>query len=380
VIRVAVVSPEPTPYRAPLFDRLAREPDIDLTVLYAAHTVAARQWSVELEHPALFLRGIQLPTSRVLKHDYPITPSVIPVLARVRPDCVVVAGWSVFASQIAIAWARMHRVPYVVMSESHLLDRRPPWIRALKRAMIPRVVESASGFLVPGSLARDALVDYGADPARIRIFANTVDVENYGAHVEALRRTTDDIRARFGIQPGEVALLSVARLHGIKGLDVLIRAAAAVDGAHVVLAGAGPDEAALRTLACDLGTPVTFAGFLEGDRLTAAYAAADVFGLLSRSEPWGVAVVEAAAASLPLVLSSRVGAARDLLRPFENGFLVPPEDVCATVAALRELVADAGLRARYGARSSELASGWGYEASVHAFRATVVEAVERGRH
>ena len=44
--RVAVVSPEPTPYRAPLFDRIAEH--VNLTVIYAAHTVAGREWSVPL--------------------------------------------------------------------------------------------------------------------------------------------------------------------------------------------------------------------------------------------------------------------------------------------------------------------------------------------
>ena len=40
--RVTVVSPEPTPYRAPLFDRIAARDDVDLTVIYAARTVAGR--------------------------------------------------------------------------------------------------------------------------------------------------------------------------------------------------------------------------------------------------------------------------------------------------------------------------------------------------
>ena len=51
------------------------------------------------------------------------------------------------------------------------------------------------------------------------------------------------------------------------------------------------------------------------------YAHADVFALLSRREPWGVVVNEAAASGLPLVLAEDVGAARDLLRYADNGFL-----------------------------------------------------------
>jgi len=100
-----------------------------------------------------------------------------------------------------------------------------------------------------------------------------------------------------------------------------------------------------------------------------------VFALLSEREPWAVVVNEAAACGLPLVLSDRVGAAHDLLRDRENGFLVGAGDVDAASTALRRLAADPTLRHAYGARSRELAQDWGYGPSVAGFLAAVREAV-----
>src|SRR5207342_2108903 len=100
------------------------------------------------------------------------------------------------------------------------------------------------------------------------------------------------------------------------------------------------------------------------ERIVERYAVADVFALLSGREPWGVVVNEAAACGLPLVLSDRVGAAHDLLRNGENGFLVPAGDVESAARALRELVDDPALRIAQGARSRELAGDWGYGPSV----------------
>jgi glycosyltransferase involved in cell wall biosynthesis len=102
--------------------------------------------------------------------------------------------------------------------------------------------------------------------------------------------------------------------------------------------------------------------------------AGDVFALLSAHEPWGVVVNEAAACGLPLVLSDRVGAARDLLRDGENGMLVPAGDVDAAADALRRLAADPELRARMGTHSRELARGFGYGPSVENLLAAVREA------
>jgi glycosyltransferase involved in cell wall biosynthesis len=87
-----------------------------------------------------------------------------------------------------------------------------------------------------------------------------------------------------------------------------------------------------------------------------------------------VVVVEAAASGLPLVLSDRVGAAYDLLRDGENGFVVPADDVGAAARAIRTLADDADLRRRMGDASREIARGWGYEPSVENFVAAVREA------
>jgi len=130
----------------------------------------------------------------------------------------------------------------------------------------------------------------------------------------------------------------------------------------------------LSRLAAELGVRLRLPGELDPDSLFDAYVAADVFALLSRRESWGVVVNEAAASSLPLLLTDQVGAARDLLREGENGVLVSAGDVAAAAEGLRRLAADPELRQRFGERSRELARGWGYETSVENFVAAVREA------
>jgi glycosyltransferase involved in cell wall biosynthesis len=329
--RVTVVSPEPTPYRAPLFDRIATR--VDLTVVYAAHTVAGREWSVPLRHRTVFLRGVRVPGVRpLLRHDYPVTPGIARALRSSRPDVVVVSGWSTFASQAALVWCRARRVPYVLHVESHDLDPRPRWRRVVKHAIATPVIRGAASVLAVGSAARESALVRGA--REVRIFANTIDVDRWVERATSLPR-----REHEGI-----VVLSVGRNVPEKGFDVL-EAACAEARVHL-----------------DLVT-----GGLSEDALAQRYVDADVFALLSRHEPWGVVVNEAAASGLPLVLSDRVGAAPDLLRHGENGFLVPEGDVHAAGDALRALAADPGLRRRMGQRSREIVRAWSYDASVDAF-------------
>ncbi len=377
-IRVAAVFPEPTPYRAPLLDRVAALPEIDLTVVYAADTVARRTWRVEPKHRAVFLRGMRVPgAQKVLRHEYPVTPGVVRALTDARPAAVVVSGWSTFAAQAAITWCRLKGVPYVLVVESHDEGPRAGWRRTVKGTVVPPVVQHASGVLVTGTLARNSMVSRGAAPERVRVFANTVDVEGFGEQADRLAARRPELRRELGADLADVVVLSVARLVPEKGLDVLIRAVAAADDTRLllVLAGDGPERERLAQLAAELEVRAVFTGDAEWEKIVELYVSADMFALLSEREPWAVVVNEAAACGLPLVLSDRVGAAHDLLRDGENGALVRAGDVSAASSALRGLAADPALRRAQGARSRELARDWGYGPSVEGFLAAVREAV-----
>jgi glycosyltransferase involved in cell wall biosynthesis len=312
-------------------------------VIYAARTVAGRTWDVELNHRAVFLSGPRVPgLGRLLRHDYPLTLGIARVLRKARPDVVVVSGWSTFASQAAIAWSRARRIPYILLVESHDLGPRPRWRRAVKDLLATRVIRGAASVLAVGSAARESVLARGA--SRVRVFANTVDVERWIDRADRLER-----RPHTGI-----VVLSVGRDVPDKAFDVL-RVACGRANVNLALVLGGQSEEALAQ----------------------CYVDADVFALLSRQETWGVVVNEAAASGLPLVLSDRVGAAYDLLRDGENGFLVPTDDVAAAARAIRTLAEDPELRRRMGERSRELVRGWGYEPSVENFVAAVREAMSR---
>ena len=379
-VRVVVVSPEPTPYRSPLFDLISERPEVELTVLYAAQTVAGREWEVEPRHRAVFLPGLRVPGARrVLRHDYPLTPTVFRALGECRPDVVVVNGWSTFPAQAAIAWARANDVPYLLLVSSHDAAGRPRWRELVRRPVVPPIVRGAWGAFALGSLSRESLVANGVRPDRVRLFANTIDVAAYTEACDRLAERRQELRASFGAALDDVVVLSVGRLVPEKGFATLLRAAAAAEDSRLlaVVAGSGPLKAELTGLAHRLGVRLCLTGQLAPSRLLEAYVAADVFALLSDWEPWGVVVNEAAACGLPLVLSEHVGAAADLLEDGENGILVPAGDVEAAGAALGRLAADASLRASAGARSRELVRGFGYEPSVESFVDAVREAAGR---
>lgn len=157
-------------------------------------------------------------------------------------------------------------------------------------------------------------------------------------------------RQRLGLPADVPLVLFVGRLLVHKGVDDLLVAAAALRPrlpVHLVLVGEGPQRPALerRVEALGLRDAVAFTGYLTGDDLAAAYAAADLFALPSRSEGFPTVLLEAMAARLPIVTTGIRGML-DHIEDGRDGLLVPPRDPPALAAAIGRVLADGALRQR----------------------------------
>jgi glycosyltransferase involved in cell wall biosynthesis len=154
--------------------------------------------------------------------------------------------------------------------------------------------------------------------------------------------------------PGSgLRLLAVGRLSYYKGFEILLHAIALVPEVSLVLVGDGERRASLSKLASELGIDirVTFAGHVDDDTLVSLYLYADLFCLpsIERTEAFGLVLLEAMRARLPVVASDIPGSGVGyVVRNGETGLLVPPGDVAALAEALRNMAQDANLRQRMG--------------------------------
>lgn len=149
-------------------------------------------------------------------------------------------------------------------------------------------------------------------------------------------------------------LLAVGRLSRYKGFDVLIDALAARPRDRLLLVGDGECAAALRVQAGARGVAarVHFAGALDDAALASAYASADAFVLPSRDrgEAFGLVLLEAMRAGLPVVASAIDGSGvASVVGVGAGGILVPPDDAGALAAAIGQLV-DPAARQALGTR------------------------------
>jgi glycosyltransferase involved in cell wall biosynthesis len=141
-------------------------------------------------------------------------------------------------------------------------------------------------------------------------------------------------------RPGQTRFLFSGSLIPRKGVDLLadtfIQLAGLRQDVSLTLVGEGPLHIQLQRHLEPLGDRVEFAGFKDWEELPAQYHRGDILCVPSRHDGWGLVVPEGLAAGLPVIATTRTGAAWDLLRPPHNGWLVPPGDAPALLTAMSE--------------------------------------------
>ncbi|MCS6800730.1 MAG: glycosyltransferase [Chloroflexota bacterium] len=199
----------------------------------------------------------------------------------------------------------------------------------------------------------------------------------------------ESARAAVGAR-GRYVVLFVGRIEPLKGIDILIRAAAELeerDDVEVIIAGGGSDGhrdelRRLRALAaeCGIGDQVRFIGPQPQDRLVLWYNAADITVVPSYYESFGLVAVESMACGTP-VIASRVGGLTSTVRDGETGYLIPWRCPEAFLERMELLLGNETLRRHFGeaARRSVERFRWSAIAEQIAavYRAVVAPVVTR---
>jgi glycosyltransferase involved in cell wall biosynthesis len=152
-------------------------------------------------------------------------------------------------------------------------------------------------------------------------------------------------RERLGVPDNVLLLLVLSRLHQKKGIDTAIRALAQVRGAHLCLAGDGPERGRYENLARSLGLSerVHFLGW-RTDR-KALLEACDICLLPSRYEPFGTVIVEAWSMKRPLVAALADGA-QQYVRDGDNGAVFAIDDIEGLARRVLQIASEPVLAAR----------------------------------
>ncbi|MCL4248427.1 MAG: glycosyltransferase family 1 protein [Anaerolineae bacterium] len=215
------------------------------------------------------------------------------------------------------------------------------------------VFNAADYSLAPSRLVMEYMENIGIQ--RVGLWKRGVDAERFNP-----RYASDVMRYHLSNgHPEDLLMLYVGRLSHEKQINHLKAVLEQVPGARLALVGDGPAREDLQ--AHFAGTPTHFVGYLKGEQLSQAYASADMFVFPSAMETFGLVVVEAMAAGLPVV-ASRVGGVCDIVHEGVNGYSFESGDIPALVDAVRAIGADPARMKAMGRAAREFAETQSWDA------------------
>jgi L-malate glycosyltransferase len=205
-------------------------------------------------------------------------------------------------------------------------------------------------FAVSEEVRRHCIEVDGIDPSRVQTIYNGLDLAEWANIAQPAKR------------PGESMVVTVGNIRRVKGHDIFIKASAAVvlqfPNASFSIAGdvLEPDYfEELQTLIRELNLSDHFHFIGEVTNLREHLSAADIFVLPSRSEGFSNAIVEAMAASLPVVVTN-VGGNAEAVQDGVSGVIIPSEDVEALSAAIILLLSNPSKATQMGVEGKKLAA------------------------
>ena len=263
-----------------------------------------------------------------------------------RPD-VLHAHTLIPGALVAHHLAEHWDAPFVITT--HGTDTRKFSAERRTRGIVLDLIAASHRTMCVGDVLKTVLVNAGADPDRVCVVYNGMDLSKTHAGPNSLRHA----------YAGKRVVLALGNLKKTKGLDLLVHAMAKLRpeyaNLHAVIVGSGPYRTALVAQVHELGlhSCVELTGAKAPREAMAYMDACELFCLPSWEEGFGIVYLEAMAHSKPIIAVEGQGIA-NVVRKHGTGLLVPPRDVDAVASALRQLLDDPGAARAIGKKGHEL--------------------------
>jgi L-malate glycosyltransferase len=284
-------------------------------------------------------------------------------LRRLKPDAVVC--FQHYGNVVGTLAARCAGIRTVIANRNSVQSLVPRWLDALD------LVFGVTGWFTAVVVNSSAVEsEYGNHPRRYRDKLLRID---HGFEIKPTVLSRDHARRVFGLPADAVLLGNAARLHPLKNLTAAIRLLPGRDW-HLALAGQGAARDQLIDFARSLGVldRLHMVGELPPNRIGDFLGALDAFVFTSHAETFGLAVVEAAQAGVPVVANDL-----DVLREVlavdgaPCALFADVSDTDAFARAVQRVIKDGNLRTELSSRAARLSSRFSVDAMVRSYAALI---------
>src|SRR5215470_5546641 len=201
--RLVVIATHPIQYYAPLYRTLATSPAIDLHVIFCSRAGLESYFDAGFGREFHWKNDLTTGYSHTFLDDAPgmsshdidrlDNPSVVQALAALRPDSVMIQGYSTRTMRRALAWSRRHHIPVLLFADSAYPDGVGFPKSVAKKIVLAHLYRRISGFFFMGDRGRAYHLHYGARCEQLYFCPYTIDEPLF----ERSRAARATLRARL---------------------------------------------------------------------------------------------------------------------------------------------------------------------------------------
>ncbi len=301
-------------------------PQLEKSAAVELHVVFLRRYHKMAQ--LLEEQGVEVTFLQRAKYD---PRAVLDIVQRIRNDQIAIlhcAGMKgILSGRIA---ARITGIPCI----AHLHDMLPPPVPIRQMMRLTRHWSELT-LAISNAVAQFAAAYFKTPPATISVLRNGVHLSPFCVPTSPAKRLK--LRKQLGIPEDATVIISVGRLHAVKGFSDSINVLRHIRNPKIwlLIVGEGPEEKHLREQA--QGLPVVFAG--QRSDIPDLLTLAAVMLMPSYSEGLGLSAMESLAAGVPVVAYA-TGGLKEVVVHNTCGILVPKGDLTALCEATRELIFD----------------------------------------
>jgi glycosyltransferase involved in cell wall biosynthesis len=307
-----------------------------------------REWDIDLlsGYDHVFVKNTSTAPG---SHHYKgiINPNLISEVKAFNPDKIIVYGWK-FNSHLQLMRHFKGETPLYFRGDSTLLDDAPGFSikKSLRRLLLQWVYRHVNFALSPGTASDKYFLNAGLSANQIIRAPHAVDNARFsGAETPDMHSSYEESaqnwRKELSIAEDARVYLFAGKLEPKKDPILLVKAFARLHqqypNTHLIIVGNGILEESLKQYSStpqpsagkfNSLTPITFLPFQNQSIMPLVYRLGDVFVLPSKGpgETWGLAINEAMACGKPVIVSDKCGAAADMIKDNENGFVFKAGD------------------------------------------------------
>lgn len=340
--RLAIICTHPIQYYAPLFSLLSKRGVIRIKVFYTWGEATEKKfdpgfqkeisWDIPLleNYDFEFLKNVSVrPGSSHFRGIQ--NPEIITRIANFSPHALLVFGWA-YHSHLMTIKHFSGRIPVWFRGDSTILNRESRMKSLLKSVILRNIYKKVDIAFYVGIENKRYFTKFGLPEDRLVFAPHAIDNDRFSIPQP---EKAHEIRNHLKVQENQKLLLFAGKFETVKQPLLLLNAFKKIkdDSAHLLFVGNGALEQLLKSES-NAHSFIHFMDFQNQSVMPAFYQASDIFCLPSSSETWGLAVNEAMATGRPVLVSDKVGCAKNLVVSGQNGYVFESDNASSLAEKL----------------------------------------------